>query len=46
MVLFDNSDVITTSGGKEIAIYDCNDAGGSYMGSTDKECYYGNSSIV
>lgn len=46
VVMFEVNDVISTSGGKEIDIYDCTAAGGSFTGTTDKECYYGNSSIV
>lgn len=46
VVMFEVNDVISTSGGKEIDIIECTAAGGSHIGSTDKECYYGGGSIV
>lgn len=41
VVMFEVNDVISTSGGKEIEIWGCDQYGGSQTGSTSKECYYG-----
>lgn len=47
IVMFEVNDVISTSGGKEIAVYECDTGGnGSFTGTTDKDGVYGYSSIV
>lgn len=47
VVMFEVNDVISTSGGKEIDVWDCIPGpNGTHIGSTDKECYYGGGSIV
>lgn len=46
MVLFDNSDVITTSGEKEIGVWECTGNDGGFVGTTDKSCVSGNGAVV
>ena len=45
IVMFEVNDVISTSGGKEIDVIECTGAGGSLIGTTDKECIRGNNGI-
>lgn len=47
IVMFEVNDVISTSSGdKEIDVIECNGAGGSHIGTTDKACVHGNNRIV
>ena len=47
VVMFEVNDVISTSGGKEIIVFDCIPGpNGSQTGSTSKECYYDGSITV
>lgn len=47
VVMFEVNDVISTSGGKEIEIWECAGGTNGYnTGSTSKECYYDGSITV